>query len=327
MGESSIGWLHPPAHGRRVPFEHGGQPGYSVNYWIGCSKVDQECKHCYAEREAERRRLPTFRDRSLPVWGQHAPRHFTTAATLRKVRAWDREAAEAGWPRLIFGGSQMDWLEDRADLVERRAMMLDAIEAAPNLRWILLTKRPENFARLASRWRAGVPSHVWIGISAGSQPSLDAKLGAFEAIPAQVKLISGEPLIGPTDFSAGLKIAHWLILGGESGPKARPCNTAWIRWGIRQARAAGRHVFVKQLGAVPVGTPSCIGCEGAAVARATATCGRCGDVAELVELPGGEFGRVLHLAHGKGEDPREWPADLRVQEWPDGSAYDFGEAA
>ena len=160
MGESSIGWLHPPAHGRRVPFVAGGQPGYSVNYWIGCSKVDPECKHCYAEREAERRRLPTFRDRSLPVWGQHAPRHFTTAATLRKVKAWDREAAEAGWPRLIFGGSQMDWLEDRADLVERRAMMLDAIEQAPNLRWILLTKRPENFARLAPRWRAGVPAHV-----------------------------------------------------------------------------------------------------------------------------------------------------------------------
>ena len=45
MGESSIGWLHPPAHGRRVPFVAGGQPGYSVNYWIGCSKVDPECKH------------------------------------------------------------------------------------------------------------------------------------------------------------------------------------------------------------------------------------------------------------------------------------------
>lgn len=78
-------------------------------------------------------------------------------------------------------------------------------------------------------------------------------------------------------------------------------------------------------GSVPVGAPPCAGCEGTVFEGST--CERCGDVAELVPLPGGELGRVLHLAHGKGEDPREWPADLRVQEWPDGSAYTFEEAA
>ncbi len=72
MGESSIGWLHPPPRGGHAPFGTEGQPGYTVNYWLGCAKVDPECKHCYAEREAGRGRVPTFREQNrlgLPVWG------------------------------------------------------------------------------------------------------------------------------------------------------------------------------------------------------------------------------------------------------------------
>jgi hypothetical protein len=174
---------------------------------------------------------------------------------------------------------------------------------------------------------------VWVGISAGSQRSLDRQLEDFERIPASIKLISGEPLIAPVDFTAGLKIAHWLILGGESGKRpprrrvrdgkrrgvVRPCDLAVMRAGVKAAIAAGRHVYVKQLGAFPLGAPGCIGCEG--VMFEGSVCERCGDEVELAADAGGRLARVLHLRHPKGEDPSEWPLDLRVQEWPDGAAY------
>lgn len=324
MGESSIGWLHPPSHGRAIPWGEEGSPGYTVNAWIGCTRYAPECENCYAERRAGRRLLPSQKDRSLPVWGPKAARHMTALATLRKVKGWNREAEAAGWYRLVFGGSQMDWLEDRADLAERRELLLDLIEATPSLRWIMLTKRPENFGRLVPRWREGCPRNVWVGISAGCQRSLDKQLGAFDDIPAALKLISAEPLIEPTDYSRALRIARWIIFGGESGPGARPCSLGWIRAGLRQATEAGRHRFVKQLGSRPLGVPPCIGCENGMFEGDI--CGRCGDEVELVQMPGGEYGRRLHLKHHKGEDPLEWPLDLRIQEWPDGSAYLFNHA-
>lgn len=304
MAESSIGWLHWPNMFRIVPAgSEPGLPGYTVNYWHGCAKVDPECKFCYAEREAERGRLAVFlqaRRGGLPVWGQRAPRHIVGNATLSPMRRWNREAEAACMPRLVFGGSQMDWLEDREDLAEARSRMLAAIGETPWLRWILLTKRPQNFARLVPAWaECGVPKNVWFGISAGSQTSLDSKLEAFAAVPAEVKLISGEPLIERVDWRRALRVPgmQWLILGGESGArdKVRPLHTSWICEGIEQARTAGVAVYVKQLGSrVRTGTA---------------------------------FEHALHLHHRKGEDPLEWPDGLAVQEWPGGGAFVYGRAA
>lgn len=358
MGESAIGWLHPPPRAARVPFGTPGRPGYTLNAWIGCSKIDQECKFCYAEREAGRGRLPLFRERNaagLPVWGNEAPRHIVSEATIRHAIKWNREAEADLDPRLVFGGSQMDWLEDRPELAAPRARLLELIAATPWLRWILLTKRPGNFAALVPSWRSGVPDNVWIGISAGSQPSLDAKLDDLERIPARVKIASVEPMIGPVDFARALRIRElvWFLFGGESGARAkvRPCDLGWIGRGVRQVGDAGRFRFVKQLGARPLGVPDCIGCEGEM--HEGDVCGRCGDVVEveLVDMetrrrvegrvpgdrrsypegdwqprPGTGYARVLHLP-GKGDDPALWPARLRVQEWPDGSAYEFVGAA
>lgn len=289
MGESTIGWLHPPRRAARVPFGTPGRPGYTLNAWIGCSKIDPECKHCYAEREAGRGRLPLFRQRNaagLPVWGDHAPRHIVHETTVRQTLRWNREAQAEDDPRLVFGGSQMDWLEARPELAAPRARLLELITATPWLRWILLTKRPENFSALVPNWRGGVPGHVWIGVSAGSQPSLDSKLAALERIPAALKIISVEPMIGPLDLARALQIQElrWCLFGGESGARAkvRPCDLAAMDRAVKQVGDAGRSRFVKQLGTV---------------------------AAHLLHLP------------GKGDQPALWPQELRVQEWPDGSAY------
>lgn len=332
MGESRIGWLHPPRRAARVPFGTEGRIGYTLNAWIGCAKVDQECKFCYAERETGRGRLPIFKERidaGRPVWGVDAPRHIVTEATIRQCIRWNREAEADLDPRLVFGGSQMDWLEDRPDLARPRARLLELIAATPWLRWIMLTKRPQNFAALVPSWRGGVPDNVWIGVSAGSQPSLDAKVDALARIPARVKIVSAEPLIGPVDFRralAEIRELVWFLFGGESGPrsKVRPCDLGWMARGVAQVRDAGRFAFDKQLGAIPVGVPECIGCENEM--HEGERCERCGDVVELVPLGEGRFGRVLHLP-GKADDPALWPARLRVQEWPDGSAYVDARAA
>lgn len=348
MAESTIGWLHPPPGNRPAPAGTPGVIGYTVNFWIGCAKHDAGCKHCYAERRAKRHLLPIFREAAavgLPVWGVDAPRHFTDPVKLRRdIDRWNREAAEALEPRMVFGGSQNDWLEDREDLVEARAHLIAAIEATPALRWVMLTKRPGNFAKLVPRWQEhGTPSNVWFGISASDQQTLDDKLPAFEAVNARHKLISGEPLIAEVDWRRALRIPGmmWLILGGESesAAKARPCFVSAIESGVRQARDAGRAVIVKQLGSFPVGVPSCPGCEGDMFEGSI--CQFCGDEVELVLLSksgqvvddreaagdGATYHRVLHLTHKKGELPGEWPPGCQVQEWPTGARYVFGGAA
>ena len=86
---------------------------------------------------------------------------------------------------------------------------------------------------------------------------------------------------------------HWLIIGGESGPKARPCNVEWIRSLAAQGKAAGVATFVKQLGALPFSER--IGTDGR----------------KLVD-------HYIALNDTKGGDPSEWPDDLRVQQWPEG---------
>lgn len=334
MGESAIGWLHPPRQAARVPFGTPGRPGYTLNVWIGCSKIDQECKYCYAEREAGRGRLLLFRERNaagLPVWGNDAPRHIVSEATIKQCLRWNREAEADLDPRLVFGGSQMDWLEDRPELAAPRARLRELIAATPWLRWILLTKRPGNFAALVPEWRSGVPDNVWIGISAGSQPSLDAKLDDLERIPARYKIASVEPMIGPVDFARALRIRElvWFLFGGESGARAkvRPCDLGWIARGVDQVGDAGRFRFVKQLGAVPIASPLVAPpCRICLEMRDGKLCLACGDDVERRHIGGGTFARVLHLP-GKGDDPALWPERLRVQEWIDGSAYVAAGAA
>mgnify|MGYP005609622769 CR=1 FL=1 len=311
MGESSIGWLNPPPMGRTLLFGSPAQPGYTFNAWIGCAKVDPECKNCYAEREAERGRIPTFAEAKrlhLPVWGKHAPRHFAAESTWRLPERWDRLADKAGSPRWCFGGSQMDWLEDRDDLIASRARLISLIERTRNLRWVLLTKRPQDFARLVPSWARGVPS----------QPAHELRV----------------------DFRRALRLPglRWFLIGGENAGvgAVRPNNLEWMREALAQAYEVPTvYRYVKQLGSRVFGVPACPGCEGEMFEGAV--CPVCSDVVSVVAVAlngrelhddagverraGSRYLRVMNLQHRTGEDWREWPPDLQVQEWPDGAAF------
>lgn len=147
----------------------------------------------------------------------------------------------------------------------------------------------------------GLPlQNVALGVSAEDQPRLEERIHALLATPAASRFLSCEPLLGPLtvrdwitpvvghDMETVQRVIHWVIVGGESGPRSRQCNIRWIRDLVRQCKKAGVPVFVKQLG------------------------GNLND-ADLDECAR-TSGRSMH--HRKGGDPAEWPADLRVRANP-----------
>ena len=226
------------------------------------------------------------------------------------------------------------------DDVRRR--LFETIDATPDLDWLVLTKRPENVLRmmtppifdhdgwngtLAGYWhQIGKPrENVWLGVSVENQAAADERIPTLLSIPAKVRFLSVEPLLGPVNLRAHLTCGidadeweghpkpsgrsnlHWVIVGGESGPGARPCHLSWIRSIVKQCRDADVACFVKQLGANVVSAND--------------------DVVEWFDDVGhlelttelrvqGAVERVIGFNDKKGGDMGEWPQDLRVREFP-----------
>jgi len=158
--------------------------------------------------------------------------------------------------------------------------------------------------------------NVHLGVSVEDQPTAEERIPLLLQTPAAVRWVSYEPALGPVDFQSldgiggyrynalcrGAPFGHyeynaaldWLVIGGESGPGARPFDLAWARSTVAQCKAAGVSVFVKQLGARPF------------------------DLAGDGMLDSGEppVGSYLDLSDRAGAEPSEWPEDLRIQEWP-----------
>lgn len=258
---------------------------HTFNSWIGCTKVSPGCANCYAEQRS--RRFP-----EQGQWGPGALRKRTSEANWRKPLSWNRQLAElaAGGHNVprerVFCASLADWLDPEVD-AEDLADLLALIAKTPNLDWLLLTKRPHLWAERmeaaigvsegedARLWwvcswlgacESGIPKpppNVWIGTSVEDQQRADERIPHLLEIPARVRFLSCEPLLGPVDLTAG-KIAdadwcdpgedsipgiHWVIAGGESGPSARPMHPAWARSLRDQCQAAGVAFFFKQWGA------------------------------------------------------------------------------
>lgn len=133
-----------------------------------------------------------------------------------------------GRPRLVFVGSLMDWAEDLPELLESRQRLWEAIRAYQGLHFQLLTKRAENIEKfLPSDWGdAGYPN-VWLGVSVEDN-QVSGRVAILSRIPAAVRFISYEPVLGPLSLNGSAKI-DWVIAGGESGPNYRAMNLEWVR--------------------------------------------------------------------------------------------------
>ncbi len=196
----------------------------------GCSKVSPGCAHCYAETFAERWRgtsgHPYEQGFDLRLW----------PSRLELPLRWKR-------PRVIFVNSMSDLFhEDIPD--DYVADVFDVMRRADWHVFQILTKRQDRLRNLASElpW----PRNVWMGVSIENRRFVD-RANVLREVPAAVRFISGEPLLGPL---TGLDLAgiDWLIAGGESGSRHRPVCGEWIRELRDRCIDAGTAFFFKQWG-------------------------------------------------------------------------------
>lgn len=176
---------------------------HTFNPWWGCERVSPGCQHCYAEGFAKRT--------GHNVWGKTADRRMFGDKHWAEPLRWDRDAAAAGRPALVFCASMADVFEDRPELVEPRARLFELIEATPNLVWQLLTKRVETVRHLLpERWLPPVapaehlvwtgPPNVWIGTTVEDQQRA-ARLWWLVDLPVPVRFVSCEPLLERVDLT------------------------------------------------------------------------------------------------------------------------------
>jgi protein gp37 len=198
----------------------------------GCTKISQGCKHCYAERMARR----------LEAMGSDRYRNgfkVTLHPDLLDVpRRW-RQA------RIVFVNSMSDLFHEDVPL-EYIQRVFATMRDCPQHTFQVLTKRSERLAELAAdlAWSR----NVWMGVSVEDARVLH-RIADLQGLPAAVRFLSLEPLIGPLD-ELPLDRIHWVIVGGESGPKARPLQKEWVASIFRQCRAARVPFFFKQWGGV-----------------------------------------------------------------------------
>ena len=272
-----------------------------------CERVSPGCQHCYAETINEKRfgtGLPyTRKSRDLV-------NIELDEKALTQPLHWRR-------PRKVFVCSMTDlfgeWVPD--EVIDR---VFAVMALSPQHTFQLLTKRPQRMREyvVSARPRVEAESGVgnlqpgdleahltwplancWLGVSAEDQAAADKRIPELLATPAAVRFISAEPLLGSVDVSLWLYRNNlidrdgldWVIVGGESGPGARPCDIGWIRSIVGQCQAAGTACFVKQVGAKPVGK---------------------------WQPAAGKILTPERLPDRKGGNPDEWPEDLRVREFP-----------
>lgn len=253
---------------------------HTFNPWIGCQKVGPGCDHCYAE---------TWDARGLQGqasrWGAHAPRTRTSAANWRKPLAWGRAAKAAGVRHRVFCASLADVFDNHASILpEWRADLWSLIHATPHLDWMLLTKRPQNIAKFlpgmamelgwgTPAWGDGWPN-VWLGCTVVNQAEADRDIPKLLDVPARIHFLSMEPLLGrvvvdglwPITVKRSGTIGpprllqpriDLVIVGGESGPGARPMHPDWARSLRDQCVEAGVAFHFKQWGEWAPGTFVC----------------------------------------------------------------------
>lgn len=210
MGErTGIEWTHRP-----------GTVGRTWNPWYGCHKVSPACAHCYAEREMTR-------------YGKD----FNTVTRAKDGTFY----APLKWkePSTVFTCSWSDFFIEEAD--EWRAEAWNIVLQTKQHTYLVLSKRTGRIERSALEW----PPHIWLGASVETTRQYH-RIDELRRVNARIRFLSMEPLLAETR-NTNLEGVHWVIVGTESGPNARPTDYDWIRRLRDKCQAEGVAFFVKQL--------------------------------------------------------------------------------
>jgi len=217
----------------------------------GCTKVSPGCKHCYAE---------TFAERWRGVKGHPYEQGFDLRLVPEKLNEplrWRR-------PRRVFVNSMSDLFQEKipGGYIEACFLVMARCQALRKENvFQILTKRAKRmqdfvlYHEFPNGWTlAALPlQNVWLGVSVEDQPWADARIPLLVETPAAVRFLSCEPLLGPIDLRPWLhpRRIDWVIVGGESGPGARPMQQWWVEFLLGQCQQAGVPFFFKQFGGFP----------------------------------------------------------------------------
>jgi protein gp37 len=268
----------------------------TFNPWVGCTKVSPACDHCYAEAYAKRTGQGYLWDAGKPR-RRTTPANWCKPLAWNAEPFVECKNAECGWRgekrdcagrggewcptctsevrparRRVFCASLADVFDNEVP-AEWRADLFRLIAATPHLDWLLLTKRIGNAARMLNEaeraidksfgqtpWEEAPWPNVWIGATVVNQAEADRDVPKLLEVPARVRFLSIEPMLGPIDLdtwpesgcgrnwldaSPGI---DWVIAGGESGPQARPMHPAWVRSLRDQCEANAVPFLYKQWG-------------------------------------------------------------------------------
>lgn len=263
---------------------------HTFSPWWGCTRIGPGCGMlegpwkgggCYAQVIDKRHHYIGNPKGTQPHWGDGASQLLVTSSTWKNPDKWERDARESGEVIRVFCGSMCDVFDNRAKW-EWRQDLWDVIWRTPSLRWQLLSKRIGNApSMLPPDWPTGF-EHVGLMSSTELQGIMEREVPKLMEIPATWHGLSVEPLLEEVDVRPAIKQGiDWIIVGGESGPRSRPFHLEWARKIVRQCEKAGVACFVKQVG-------------------------------HNAYLDGKPF--ITEDSHGGDWD--EWPADLRVRQFP-----------
>lgn len=219
---------------------------YTWNPWIGCTKVSQGCQNCYAETLAKRFKLAE--------WGKGKEREIASDNVWDQPIKWNKKAKKENKIYKVFLGSMMDYFDESVEDTIR-LNILTRIIVTRHLVYLILTKRIDYALRYLStikKYRFNIPKNIMIGVSICTHRE------AAEKIPVLLEIkkltgcnvfISMEPLLEEIHIpSLFMQKIDWVIVGGESGHKARPMNPEWARIIRNQCNKSNTPFFFKQWG-------------------------------------------------------------------------------
>jgi protein gp37 len=277
-----------------------------------CVKVSQGCRECYAEK------MNIWRGNGVPFAADKTGQGelLLDEKILEQPLRWKRG-------RRIFVCSMSDLF---GEFVPENFIdeIFEMMAHSPQHTFIVLTKRARRMKEYLTRGQEDWPlRNVWLGISCEDQASADNRIPLLLQTPAAVRFLSYEPALNCVDFGlfgtvpkdwgigyrAVYELLHQVIIGGESGPSARPFDIEWARVTAAQCRAAGVACFVKQLGSCPVMSTE-------EWKRTKPLPALKKENHEKAESLGSYVPLKLH--DSKGGDMSEWPIGLRVRQYPKG---------